>query len=67
MKAVLISMVVLSLSGCSLIVPKVGPQVAKAVNRYCQEPQAARQLVRAEVNGMIEPHKIVVTCAGDLE
>lgn len=58
---------VVALSGCSLITPKVGPQVAKAVNRYCQEPLEARLLLRGQVNGMITPNQVKVTCAGDPE
>jgi hypothetical protein len=54
-----------ALSGCSLITPKVGPQVAKAVNRYCQEPLEERLVLRAQVNGMITPNQVRVTCEGD--
>ncbi len=55
------------LSGCSLISPKVGPQVAKAVNRYCGESYQIRLLMRTEVNGMIKPNTVKVTCEGDPE
>jgi hypothetical protein len=56
---------ILFLSGCSIIAPKVGPQVAKAVNRYCVEPYATRSVLRAQVNEMVFPHEIKVTCEGD--
>lgn len=56
---------VLFVSGCSLITPQVGPRVAKAVNRYCQEPYATRLLLRDQVNGMITPNQVRVTCVGD--
>jgi hypothetical protein len=55
------------LSGCSVLTPKVGPQVAKAVNRYCAEPYEARLLIRSEVNTMIKPNNIRVYCEGDPE
>lgn len=51
--------------GCTSIRANVGPKVAKAVNRYCEEPQEARRTLRTEVNGLIAPNSIVVTCAGD--
>lgn len=61
----LVVIVGVTLTGCSLIVPKVGPQVAKAVNRYCEEPYAERLVLREQVNGMITPNTIKVTCEGD--
>lgn len=67
MKVVTLIVLTLGFSGCSLITPKVGPQVAKAVNRYCQEPLAERLVLRAQVNGMITPNQVKVTCAGDPE
>ncbi len=62
---ILLSMAMLALSGCGVITPTVAPQVAKAVNRYCQEPYEERILIRGQVNGMITPNKVQVTCAGD--
>lgn len=52
-------------SGCSLVEPKVAPQIAKGVNRYCQEPYAERQLIRQSVNSQTGGNKITVTCEGD--
>lgn len=67
MKVILGIFAILLISGCSLVTPKVAPQVAKAVNRYCLEPLAERQLIRAQVNGMITPNTVKVTCEGDPE
>lgn len=65
MKYAILSLMLVSLAGCSIIAPKVGPQVAKAVNRYCQESYQVRMLMRAEVNAMITPNTVKVTCEGD--
>lgn len=65
MKYLLAAVLAFSLGGCSLITPKVGPEVAKAVNRYCQEPLESRLLLRGQVNGMITPNTVKVTCEGD--
>lgn len=62
---ILIGMATLLLQGCSLISPKVAPQVAKGVNRYCQEPLEERLVIRAQVNSMITPNAIYVNCEGD--
>lgn len=56
---------VLILSACTTFTTQVAPQVAKAVKRYCQEPLAERQLIRSQVNGMIAPNTVRVTCEGD--
>lgn len=55
----------LALQGCSLIAPRVGPQVAKAVNRYCAEPLSERLVIREQVNSLITPNTVRVTCEGD--
>lgn len=65
MKAIAILCVVIALTGCQVIAPKVGPQVAKAVNKYCAEPYVERQVIRSSVNDQIAPNKIAVTCSGD--
>lgn len=57
--------VVTLLNGCESVRANVGPRVADAVNRYCLEPLAERQTIRTEVNGLIKPNAIRVTCAGD--
>lgn len=64
-KTIIATSVFVVLSGCSLIAPKVGPQVAKAVNRYCEEPYDERGVLRQEVNSLIAPNTIKVTCEGD--
>lgn len=61
----MLALLVVALSGCTAFRSAVGPQVAKAVNRYCLEPFQARILIRSEVNGLIQPHTIRVDCAGD--
>lgn len=61
------ALAMLCLSGCTVFNAKVAPEVAKGVNRYCLEPLAERQLIRSQVNGMITPNTIKVTCAGDPE
>ena len=54
-------------SSCTLFAG-VSDNVAKAIDRYCDEPQAERQLVRAEVNRALraQGHTVTVTCAGDV-
>lgn len=61
----MLALLVVALGGCTAFRGAVGPQVAKAVNRYCLEPLSARSLIRAEVNGLIAPNAIRVDCAGD--
>lgn len=51
--------------GCASFTGAIAPQVAKAVTKYCAEPYAERSLIRAQVNGMIAPATVKVTCAGD--
>lgn len=55
----------LSAVGCTTFTTAIGPQVAKGVTRYCQEPQSERLLIREQVNTLITPNTIKVTCAGD--
>lgn len=66
MKSIVIGIAALALSGCSVIAPKVGPKLAKAVNAYCanvSEPE--RAILRETVNAAIEPNQACVHCAGD--
>lgn len=58
------------IAGCTLaadaITPRIGPELARAVGRYCQDlTQAERELVRASLNAQLDPHRIAITCAGD--
>lgn len=55
----------MSVTGCSLVTGEIAPRVAKAVNTYCAEPLASRQLIRAEVTRMTAPNSVRVTCEGD--
>lgn len=55
----------IALLGCASITGAVAPQVATAVTKYCAEPLAERLVIRSQVNGMIAPATIRVTCAGD--
>ena len=66
MKQVLVISIVLALSGCSLVFQKAGPQLAKAVNKYCGTvSEQERQVLRSEVNAAIQPNQACVYCAGD--
>lgn len=51
--------------GCASLTGAVAPQVARAVTKYCAEPLAERLVIREQVNGMITPATIKVTCPGD--
>lgn len=59
-------LITLALTSCSVLSPQVGPYVAKAVTRYCAEPEAGRKLLRAEVNSLVAPNAVQVTCKGDV-
>lgn len=58
-------------SGCtsiaaSAISPRVGPELAIAVGRYCADlTQSERELVRSNLNAQLAPHHVAITCAGD--
>lgn len=60
--------VLIILSGCGLIAPRVGPEMAKAVNRYCASvAPAERALLREQVNAQIAPNSVMVECASDTD
>lgn len=66
MKLFVIILALLSLGGCSVIGPKAGPQLAKAVNKYCMTLSfQERQLLREQVNAAIAPNHAQITCAVD--
>jgi hypothetical protein len=66
MKTAIVGIVALSLAGCSVIFPKAGPQLAKAVNQYCATlSQDERALLRQQVNDAIKPNQACVYCEGD--
>lgn len=58
---------VVALSACASLTENVTPKVVKAVNLYCDEPQDARAVVRANVNDALTEngHAVRVDCAGD--
>jgi len=53
------------ITGCASVTSAVAPQVASAVQKYCATPLAERQVIRAQVNTLISPATIRVTCPGD--
>ena len=62
--AVLLS---LSLAGCALLGGPVAEKVAGVIDKYCEEPQRARELYRETINAELaaEGHSILVVCSGD--
>jgi hypothetical protein len=66
-KALFLVSLLALLTGCAAFNKEVAPRVAKAVNHYCLEPLATRQLIRGQVNAMVAPNAVKVTCAGDPE
>lgn len=55
----------LLLVSCGLLQTKIGPKAADAINKYCLQPQDARLALRAQVNSLITPNSIAITCSGD--
>lgn len=53
--------------GCAQLQTKVGPEAAKAINTYCLQPQAARLVLREQVNALIAPNEVKITCQGDVQ
>lgn len=60
-------LIVALVSGCGVLAPRTTEAVTKAVNLYCDEPAAARQLYRDTINTALaaDGHTITLTCAGD--
>ncbi len=56
----------LMLSGCTVFKAEVAPKIASGVKHYCAEPLEERLLIREQVNGLIAPASIKVTCEGDV-
>lgn len=54
------------ISGCASLTPHTAATAAKVVNHYCLEPETSRAVVRAQVDTLIDPHKLRITCAGDV-
>lgn len=66
MKVVIVCVIALSLSGCSVVFPKAAPQLAKAVTKYCTTlSEEERKILRAQVNEAIKPNEAYVYCDGD--
>lgn len=65
MKSLIVCLAALPLAGCSVFSEKVGPQLAKVANKYCEQPYDARMLLRNEVNAAIAPNQAKVWCNGD--
>lgn len=53
-----------ALSGCSFI-GAFQDRIGNAVERYCSEPQAARESYREIVNARTAPNRIEISCEGD--
>lgn len=54
-----------ALCGCATITEKIGPKAAQAIMAYCLEPAETRSLVRSQVNALISPNEVKITCVGD--
>lgn len=69
MKRTLIASVglIAALTDCATVTTEVAPRVAQAVKVYCSEPLAERQLIRSQVNGLVAPATVRVTCPGDTD
>ena len=67
MKLTLILLI--TLSGCAVLFSPVAEKVASAVEKYCEEPYAYRQVYRNTVNGNLGTtgHRVHVHCYGDPE
>lgn len=55
----------LVLAACSLLQTSIAPKAAAIVSAYCQEPQASRLTLRAQVATLIVPNQIEIHCVGD--
>lgn len=53
--------------GCAVLGGAVAEKVAKAVEKYCEEPLSYRELYRNTVNGQLigTGHVVHVHCSGD--
>lgn len=65
MKTVIACLVAVALCGCSVLSPKIAPQLAKAAKKYCEQPEDARHVLRNQVNAAIAPAQAKVWCLGD--
>lgn len=69
MKSIILAIVAcIALAGCNSVpfLSNAKDQIVSGVKRYCQEPQASRQTLRAAVNDSLGGSATVcVQCAGD--
>ena len=67
MKAISVIVLAFVISGCSVFGQRISEEVADVVDKYCEEPQNAREVYREQVNAELSQygHSIQVTCAGD--
>lgn len=54
-----------ALAACAALQTEVGPRAAKAINRYCLEPQSERLVLRQQVNSLVAPNSVQINCEGD--
>lgn len=50
---------------CESLTQQVGSKAAKAIKRYCEEPASVRMTLREQVNDMIAPNSVIITCQED--
>lgn len=50
---------------CSALKGQIGPEAAKVVKAYCEQPLAVRLATRSEINELIFPNEAKITCEGD--
>lgn len=61
MRILIAALVILALSGCSV----VGPATGHMVSEYCSTPLPDRMLVRTIVDQEASPHKVRIYCNQD--
>lgn len=54
-------------AGCASLEQRIAPDAAKAISAYCQRPAIERQALRDEVNRLIQPNSVRITCVGDAQ
>jgi hypothetical protein len=64
--AVLMGLMLLWMSGCGLLPTSMKDRIAEGVKQYCSRlTPGERQVMRSEVNAIVAPNSIKVTCEGD--
>lgn len=67
-KKLLVSLfVTILLTGCAALIAPVTENIAKGVERYCEEPYSYRSVYRNTVNAELAGtgHQVHVHCSGD--